>query len=524
MVADSLGLDIGVSAIKAVRFRRTLSGRETLEYFHQPLPYLSARPLTQAAKAAVLNRFLWQHALYSARDVVTAMPCRDLHIRTLSLPFRDPTKLAQVVPFELENLIPMPIEDLAVGSLVLPPPPSSKPVEGDDHADVLVTAAPRTAVEKHIKFLAEADVEPSAIHIDGLALFSVARSYRQDGAAVPPDLAILDVGASKTTLCLVHEGRPWVLRTIPWGATELTRLLAERFACSLAEAERRKRATSLDLVQAWVDPLLRDIRLSLHAYESSTKTRIKYCWISGGGSKLRAMSEYVAHELGLTAVGPRQGFGSDSPKAFSVAVGLAIHSKLNGSRVRVGRARPQLSVDLKRVADTSSKRETPTALRWRWWAAGLALLVLLGLADLTFRVHLREARVKEINASLAAEYQRHFGGQAPRGEELDFARRQRDSLEKTLAQVDGAAGRALPVLAHVVKHLPSGVPVKMRELTLENGSVHFEAETESFEAVERIKQALLASSSIREVSISETRLGVVARQVVFRAALTVDLP
>jgi general secretion pathway protein L len=236
------------------------------------------------------------------------------------------------------------------------------------------------------------------------------------------------------------------------------------------------------------------------------------------------MSEYVAHQLGLTAVGPRQGFGSDSPKAFSVAFGLAIHSKLDGGRLRVGRARPQLSVDLKQIADTASKREATTAIEWRWWAAGLALLAVLGLADLTLRVHLREARVKEIKSALAAEYQQHFGGQAPPGEELDFARRQRDSLEKTLTQIDGSAVRALPVLAQVVKHLPAGVPVKMRELTLENGSVHFEADTESFEAVERIKQALLASPSIRDVSISETRLGAVARQVIFRAAVTVQLP
>jgi general secretion pathway protein L len=39
MVAECVGLDLGQTAIKAVRFRRRLSGRESVEYFHLPLPY-----------------------------------------------------------------------------------------------------------------------------------------------------------------------------------------------------------------------------------------------------------------------------------------------------------------------------------------------------------------------------------------------------------------------------------------------------------------------------------------------------
>ena len=47
MIGECVGLDIGQTAIKAVRFRRRLSGRESVEYFHLPLPYGSRSRLNR---------------------------------------------------------------------------------------------------------------------------------------------------------------------------------------------------------------------------------------------------------------------------------------------------------------------------------------------------------------------------------------------------------------------------------------------------------------------------------------------
>ena len=120
MVAECVGLDLGQTAIKAVRFRRRLSGRESVEYFHLPLPYGKPVQVEPARLAGHLRNFLWQHGLYGSGDIVTALPCQDLFIRTLSFPFRDSAKLEQVVPFEVENLIPMALDEVAMGSVVLP--------------------------------------------------------------------------------------------------------------------------------------------------------------------------------------------------------------------------------------------------------------------------------------------------------------------------------------------------------------------------------------------------------------------
>ena len=75
-----------------------------------------------------------------------------------------------------------------------------------------------------------------------------------------------------------------------------------------------------------------------------------------------------------------------------------------------------------------------------------------------------------------------------------------------------------------MKHVPPGVPVKVRDLTIDGTSVHLEGETTTFDAVEKIKQAFVADETFQDVSISDTRVGAVPNQVVFRLTYMVQRP
>ncbi len=525
IVNECVGLDIGQTGLKAVRFRRRLSGRETVDYFQHPMPFSRPEDLEPARRVQSLRGFLWKHGLYATDRLVTAIPCQDLFVRTLSFPFKDSVKLAQVVPFEVENLVPMPLEDLAVGSLVLPP---GQPVEGASReskgSEVLVTAAPRDKVDEHLKFLAQADVEPSAINVDAMALFSVTQFLQEEGAAVPQDLAIIDVGASKTTLCLVQGGRPVVLRTILWGGSHLTHALAVRHACSFADAERHKRTMAVDQVHGFLEPVLRELRITLQAYQGGERSRLTHCWVCGGGSKLQEIGGYLSRQLGLYQVGPRQGFGADTPRAFSIAFGLAIHPKIIRPRWRFKSSPLGLALDLKSISEAASpdlamtKRDRRLAI-----AAGLVIAVL-ALVDFSIHFMLQDQRVARLKTALQAQYAQFFGPGASSGEELDQAQYRIGVLDKSLSLVDTTHGKALLTLSTFVKQLPPGTMVKVRELTVDGAVMILEGETTSFDAVERIKQTFASSPRLTDVSVTETRVGATSNQVVFRMTVTVQQP
>ena len=525
IVTECVGLDIGQTGLKAVRFRRRLSGRESIDYYQHPMPFARPEDLEPARRVQSLRGFLWQHGLYATDRLVTAIPCHDLFIRTLSFPFKDSTKLAQVVPFEVENLIPMPLEDLAIGSLILPPGQTADGLPRESKgSDVLVTAAPKDKVAEHLRFLAQADVEPSAINIDAMALFSVTQYLRGENPEVPRDLAIIDVGASKTTLCLIHEGRPVVLRTILWGGNQLTHAVAVHHACNFAEAERLKRGMAIDQVDMWMEPLLRELRVTIQAYEGAERGRLTHCWVSGGGSKLREIGGFVARQLGLYPVGPRQGFGANSPRAFSIAFGLAIHPKIVKPRWRFKPSPLGLALDLKSITGEAAAKSDVHAQDRRLAAIAAFIIGLLAIVDFSIHLMLQDSRVSRLKSALQTQYEQVFGSSASPGDEIDQARYRIELLEKTLAVIDGSQGKALPSLSAFVKQLPPGTPVKIRELTMDSGMLLIEAETISFDAVEKIKQTFAASSSFREVSVADTRVGAAPNQVVFRMTLTVNHP
>ncbi len=517
MVSDRVGLDIGQTTIKAVRLRRSFTGQESLTYFKQDLPAPLEDHPSDARLADSLRRFFKVNKLAGA-EIVTALPCRDLFIRTLALPFRDPKKLLQVVPFEVENLIPLPLEEVAVDYQLLGPGGMTGPENG---SDVLVAAVPRTTLAQHVHLLTEAGIEPSLIDVDALALYSLMQHLGRQGISFPPDLVLIDIGALKTTVCLTHQGHPSVIRTIAWGGQQLTQALAKRHGCSYAEAEERKKEMSAHELEPWLTSLVRDLQITLHGYETTTKTRLKQCWLSGGGSELQDLPAWLAEELELDLID--QGTAPDKlcPPTFAIALGLAVKPqrlKL-GARLGLGQ-QTSVAINLNRVTATAEASQG-TQRRGLWLAAaGLAGLLILGLADLSLDLWLKEQRAQTLRAALQAQFQAQFPGVDAGADEVDQAKSALAVLHKTLAHVGGDHAGLLPLLGDLTQRLPKGLPLAISVLTVEQTSIQLDAETDSFESVEKIKQGLLAFPGVQEVTVSDTRVGASANQVRFRVTVT----
>jgi general secretion pathway protein L len=281
---------------------------------------------------------------------------------------------------------------------------------------------------------------------------------------------------------------------------------------------------AVEQVDAWLEPLLRELSVTIQAYEGADRGRLTHCWVSGGGSKLREIGGFIARRLGLYPVGPRQGFGPDSPRAFSIAFGLAIHPKIIKPRWRFKTTPIGLALDLKGVTDDAAPK-SELSKQDRWLAIGAALLIgLLAIADFTIHLMLKDRRVDHLKTALQQNFERSFGTSAAPGDELDQARYRLDALDKALDAVDGSHGSVLPTLSAFVKQLPVGTPVKVRELTVDGGIILMEGETTSFEAVEKIKQTFASSSQFQDTSVTETRVGASPNQVVFRMTVTVKRP
>jgi hypothetical protein len=221
--------------------------------------------------------------------------------------------------------------------------------------------------------------------------------------------------------------------------------------------------------------------------------------------------------LELEAISLPQRYKARYTPEYSVAFGLAVAGHPTGLRAPLGAAPVGTGIDLKRVMDA-----TLVALQERWrqlWRIGLAALVivLLFFADLSVQMVLKEGRLQGLKSALRGQFQHQFPGITLVTNELDQAKSALLAIRKTTALLGADEPQMVPILAELVQRLPKGIVLKVHGLTIERLTIQLEAETDSFESVEKIKAGLLAFTGATEVAVRDARIGATSNQVLFRA-------
>src|SRR5262249_26514387 len=139
-----------------------------------------------------------------------------------------------------------------------------------------------------------------------------------------------------------------------------------------------------------------------------------------------------------------------------------------------------LALDLK-TAGSESAATAAISKQDRRLIIGAAVVIgLLALVDFSIHLMLQDQRVAKLKAALQTQYELVFGSSALPGDELDQARYRMGQVDKALSVIENSHGKVLQALSTYVKQLPAGTPVKVRELTVDGGTILMEAETTSF--------------------------------------------
>ena len=155
---------------------------------------------------------------------------------------------------------------------------------------------------------------------------------------------------------------------------------------------------------------------------------------------------------------------------------------------------------------------------WRIGLASLAVL-LFAIGDLSIQVILKQSRLQELKAELRDQFHKRFAGVELVSDELDEAKAALQAVRKTTSLLGGEQVAMLPVLTDLVRQFPKGIMVKINGLTIEPKAIQIEAETDSFESMEKIRQGLLGFPDAREVTVRDARVGSSPNQVLFRLSV-----
>ena len=303
----AIGLDIGTSGVRAAQLRFA-RGSVTLERFGQvALPEGAVRDgeVSDPAAVAAAIRQLWAYTKIPGKKVVLGVASGRVVVRQVDLAWLPPSELRRSLPFQVADVLPMPVEAAVLDFYPLGELPTGEG-EGRTVRGLLVAAA-RETVDASVAAAQRAGLTPVSVD---LTSFAVLRALtRTEGAAGDDDQAeaLVDVGAKVTNVVVHQGGLPRFVRILPMGGQDVTDAVAERAGLPVQQAEALKQELGLGLgpqvftaegqaalraVETTLSALVGEVRTSLGYYSAAGGSApIRRVVLSGGGARLAALVE-----------------------------------------------------------------------------------------------------------------------------------------------------------------------------------------------------------------------------------------
>jgi len=513
MAQRILGLDIGATAVKAVLLEGSYRGFAVADFGEAPLPPASeGGPSLRERQAAALASLLAEKA-WTVDACVAVTPGASVAAHLVSLPFTDPRRIEQTVPFEVEAQIPYELQEAAWDWQSLG--------ERNGGTDLWVGVTPRDEVAGLLELLAGAGLDPRSVVPAAPALAALFGGGAAGGPAPAPGEeapveALLDLGASRTLLCLAAGGRLEAARTLALGADALAATLAAELGIPAADAAsllaaaagqapfppalaalagdpRTGRALGVALA-----PLVRELRATLRGWRTRAGQRpVARLELCGGLARLPGLPELLAPEI-EGPVAPLQLTGTAAERipaeqapGLALALAAALRGHLAGRAGRLNLRRGALSF----TRDFEHLRGKVYGL-----AAGVALVLLLAAASTGVKVFALSRREAAIDKVLCDAQTRILGKCFANTEEAISVLRGRG--------VPGASipkGSAAEVLAELAARAPDGVPLRLDRIDITDKKLHLQGTTDSAENVDKIVAGLHASRCFADARSQSVR-------------------
>ncbi|SHN20917.1 type IV pilus assembly protein PilM [Cryptosporangium aurantiacum] len=298
-VTSLIGLDIGSTSIRAVEAGLGREGPAVTNYAEVLLPPGAVQSgVVQDPKAVTLAvRQLRTAAPFKSKQTVLGVTNMQAVVREMAVANLPPKDLRASLPFQVRDLLPLPVERSVLDFLPLEDPGHAETVRG------LLVAAPKEPILAAVDAVERAGLTVLRVDLSSLALLRAAA--RLDDQVE----AIVDVGTQMTTVVVHADGVPLIVRTIPRGGAEITAALATRLGVPLPEAEALKCRIGLwaengpevaDTVREAIRPLFNEIRGSFAYLSTSGRhSQVARLILAGGGGQLPGLPDTLAGQLDL---------------------------------------------------------------------------------------------------------------------------------------------------------------------------------------------------------------------------------
>ncbi len=339
-----LGIDISSSAVKILEFGLHQGAYRIESYAVEPLPVglVVEKNITDTEGLANIIQQAVKKSGTQIKDAIAAVAGSAVITRVIQLDAKlNDDEMEMQIRVEAEQYIPYPLDEVNIDFMVQGPSE-----EYVDKVDVLLTACRSETVDLRADALVLAGLTPQVIDVESYAMeraFNLIADTISGGKEQA--IAIIDIGASITTLYILLDGEVIYSREQVFGGRQLTDEIQRRYGLSAEEAGFAKKRGGLpedydsEVLAPFKEAVVQQVIRSLQFFFSSSQyNHVDHIVLAGGTSAIAGLCEMVQDKMGTItqlvdpfmdiAIGPRVNAAQlyeDAP-ALMIACGLALRS------------------------------------------------------------------------------------------------------------------------------------------------------------------------------------------------------
>lgn len=342
--APVLGLDISSTTVKLLELSQT-GGKYRVESYavsSLPLDAVIEKNVNDVDGVANAIRSVIAQSRTKVKSVAAAVAGSSVITKMIDMPAGlAEDDMETQLTLEADQYIPYPLEEVAIDFEVQGVSP-----ERDTQVEVLLAACRRETIDARVEAVEGAELTPKIMDVEAYAM-ERAFSLIQDQLDMESEntVAVVDIGATMTTLSVLTNGQTIYTREQLFGGKQLTDEIMRRYGLPLEEAGLAKKQGGLpddyepEVLEPFKDAVVQQVARSLQFFFSSSQYNdVDYIILAGGVASMEGLEELVQDKLGTpTAVANpfadmsisskvnAVALSSDAP-AMMIACGLALRS------------------------------------------------------------------------------------------------------------------------------------------------------------------------------------------------------
>lgn len=329
-MAGVVALDFSRSGLRGVQVDNAYTDRPTISRF-AALPLADGvifdGEIIDQRRAVAAIKELWRAGGFTTKKVAFGISNRKVVAREVTLPVLAGPRRKTSLRFAVEGQVPIDLDDAILDFLPLRNVDGAG--EGEVQQEGLLVATVRSSLESTVNAIERAGRAVDAIDFAGFSLLRL-----MPGTQLGTQ-AIINIGASSTTVVISTAGTPRFVRIVPSGGDDVTRSIERALGVGFAEAEQDKIARGLqggastprdidaetvlrENIAGLIDSVRNTFNFWANAHRDAPVTNVV---LTGGGSRLNGLTLVLSRALGVPT-----SYGNPFPS-------FAMHAKLRDTGI-----------------------------------------------------------------------------------------------------------------------------------------------------------------------------------------------